>query len=63
MRLTVSHVMTAKFTIVQIVSIEAVETERFEIRLQLEDTSEVVLVMDGPTLCSLTDMASQYATP
>ena len=55
--------MTAKFAIVQIVSIEAVEAERFEVRLQLEDTSEVVLVMDGPTLCSLADMVSQYAIP
>ena len=55
--------MTAKLAIVQIVSVEAVEPERFEVRLRLEDTSEVVLVMDGPTLCNLADMVSQYATP
>jgi hypothetical protein len=55
--------MPAKLAIVQIVSVEAVESERFEVRLQLKDASEVVLVMNGPTLCSLADMVSQYATP
>lgn len=55
--------MTAMLPITQIVSVEAVESERFEVRLMLEDTSEVVLSMDGPTLCSLADMVSQYATP
>ncbi len=55
--------MTAKLAITQIVSVEAVEAERFEVRLQLEDASELVLVMDGQTLCSLADMVSQYATP
>jgi hypothetical protein len=49
--------------VAQIVSVEAVESERFEVRLLLEDASEVVLRMDGPTLCSLADMVSQYATP
>jgi hypothetical protein len=44
-------------------NVEAVEAERFESRLLLEDTSELVLRMDGPTLCSLADMVSQYATP
>jgi hypothetical protein len=52
--------MTAKLAISQIVSVEA---ERFEVRLQLEDASELVLVMDGPTLCNLADVVSQYATP
>ena len=42
--------MTATFAITQIVSVEAVESEQFEVRLMLEDTSEVVLRMDGPTL-------------
>jgi hypothetical protein len=55
--------MNNKFSITQIVSVEAVESERFEVRLLLEDTSEVVLTMDGATLCSLADMVSQYATP
>jgi hypothetical protein len=54
--------MTATFAITQIVSVEAVESEQFEVRLMLEDTSEVVLRMDGPTLCTLADMVSQYAT-
>ena len=48
--------------VTQIVSVEAVESERFEVRLMLEDGAEVVLMMDGPTLCSLADMISQYAT-
>ena len=39
--------MTAKLAIVQIVSVETVEAERFEVRFQLEDMSEVILVMDG----------------
>ena len=56
------HKMTATFAITQIVSVEAVESEQFEVRLMLEDTSEVVLRMDGPTLCTLADMVSQYAT-
>jgi len=55
--------MTATFAITQIVSVEAVESERLEVRLMLEDTSEVVLTMDGPTLCNLADTVSQYATP
>jgi len=55
--------MTATFPISKIVSVEAVESERLEVRLMLEHTSEVVLTMDGPTLCSLADMVSQYATP
>jgi hypothetical protein len=48
--------------VTQIVSVEAVESERFEVRLMLEDGAEVVLRMEGPTLCSLADMVSQYAT-
>jgi hypothetical protein len=54
--------MTDPLAIIQIVSVEAVELEQFEVRLLLEDTSEVVLRMDGPTLCKLADMVSQYAT-
>lgn len=55
--------MTETLPITQVVSVESVEAERFEVRLLLEDTSEIVLRMDGPTLCSLADMVSQYATP
>ena len=51
--------MTDTLAITQIVSVEAVESEQFEVRLLLEDTSEIVLRMDGLTLCSLADMASQ----
>jgi hypothetical protein len=50
--------MTAKLAIVKIISVEAVDAERFEVRVQVEDTSELVLVMDGPTLCSLADKVS-----
>jgi len=50
------------FAITRIVSVEAVELERFEVRLMLEDASEVIVTMDGPTLCNLADMVSQYAT-
>ena len=55
--------LPSKLVVAQIESVEAVELERFEVRLQLEDTSEIVLVMDGPSLCNLADMVSQYATP
>jgi hypothetical protein len=47
----------------QINAIEEIDGDVFEIRLTLEDESEVVLKMDGPTLCSLADVVSQYATP
>jgi hypothetical protein len=57
------HRMNDTLAITKVESVEAVEAERFEVRLLLEDTSEIVLRMDGPTLCSLADMASQYATP
>jgi hypothetical protein len=39
--------MTDTLAITQVVSVEA---ERFEVRLPLEDTSELVLRMDGPFL-------------
>jgi hypothetical protein len=54
--------MSATLPVSQIVAVEAVELARFEVRLMLEDGSEVVLRMDGATLCSLADMVSQYAT-
>lgn len=47
----------------QIDAVEEIDGGVFEIRLTLEDESEVVLRMDGPMLCSLADMVSQYATP
>jgi hypothetical protein len=62
-RFSSNEAMNNKFAIIQIVSVEAVESERFEVRLMLEDTSEVVLTMEGPTLCKFADLISQYATP
>jgi hypothetical protein len=55
--------MAHTLKIQQVEAVEAVEASVFEVRLLLEDASEVVLRMDGDTLCSLADMASQYATP
>ena len=55
--------MNNKLAVDEIISVEAVDSEQFEVRVILEDASEVVLRMDGPTLCSLADMVSQYATP
>jgi hypothetical protein len=47
----------------QVNAVEAVESTLFEIRLLLQDGSEATLRLNGPTLCSLADMVSQYATP
>jgi hypothetical protein len=55
--------MTDTFAIAKVESVEGIESDQFEVRLLLEDTSEVILRMDGTTLCSLADMVSQYATP
>jgi hypothetical protein len=55
--------MNDTLAITKVESVEAIESEQFEVRLLLEDTSEVILRMDGSTLCSLADMVSQYATP
>jgi hypothetical protein len=46
----------------QVTAVEAVESNVFEIRLLLQDGSEATLRLDGPTLCSLADLVSQYAT-
>jgi hypothetical protein len=45
----------------QVNAVEAVESTLFEIRLLLQDGSEA-RGLNGPTLCSLADMVSQYAT-
>jgi hypothetical protein len=55
--------MTDTMAIARVESVEAIESDQFEVRLLLEDTSEVILRMDGATLCGLADMVSQYATP
>jgi hypothetical protein len=47
----------------QVNAVEAVESTVFEIRLLLQDGSETTLRLNAPTLCTLTDMVSQYATP
>jgi hypothetical protein len=47
----------------QVNAVEAVESSVFEIRLLLQDGSDAMLRLNGPTLCSLADMVSQYATP
>ena len=47
----------------QVNAVEAVESAVFEIRLLLQDGSEATLKLNGPTLCSLADMVSPYATP
>jgi hypothetical protein len=47
----------------QVEAVEEAEPGMFEVRLLLEDASEVTLRMAGPTLCSLADLVSQYATP
>jgi hypothetical protein len=52
-----------RFVVTRVESVEAPESAKFEVRLTVEDSSEVVLIMDGPTLCSLADSVSQYATP
>jgi hypothetical protein len=44
-------------------AVEAIESTIFEISLVLQDGSEATLRLNGPTLCSLADMVSQYATP
>jgi hypothetical protein len=47
----------------QVNAVEAVESTVFEIRLLLQDGPETTLRLNGPTLCCLADMVSQYATP
>jgi hypothetical protein len=46
----------------QVNAVEAVESGVFEVRLLLQDGSEVTLKMGTSTLSTLADMVSQYAT-
>ena len=39
------------------------EAGMFDVRLTLHDSTNLTLVMDGQTLCTLADKVSQYATP
>jgi hypothetical protein len=47
----------------QVNAVEAVDSTVFQIRLLLRDGSEATLRLNSPTLCSLADIVSQYATP
>lgn len=53
----------ATVTATSVESVQSIEPATFEVRLLIEDTSTVTIRMDGPTLCSLADKVSQYATP
>jgi hypothetical protein len=55
-------IMSNILEVEQVNAVEAVGSTLFEIRLLLQDGSEATLRLDGPTLCSLADMVSQYAT-
>jgi hypothetical protein len=54
--------MPNTLNIKQVEAIESVEPAIFQVWLLLDDGSEAILKMDGAVLCSLADMASQYAT-
>ena len=58
-----SKSMAQTLVVTTVEAVEASQPGTFEVRLTLHDSSTVTLVMDGPTLCSLADQASQYATP
>jgi hypothetical protein len=53
----------ARFVISRVEAVHSPEPGMFEVRLTVEDSSEIVLVMDGAILCGLADSVSQYATP
>jgi len=55
--------MAASLEIEQVTAVQTLEDRLFEVRLMLIDGSELILKMDGPTLCRLADLVSQYATP
>jgi hypothetical protein len=55
--------MVRALIVKQVEAVEEAEPGSFEVRLLLDDASEVILHIEGPTLCSLADMVSQYATP
>jgi hypothetical protein len=52
-----------RFVVSRVEAVHSPEPAMFEVRLTIEDSSEIVLVMDGAVLCSLADSVSQYATP
>jgi acyl-coenzyme A thioesterase PaaI-like protein len=55
--------MNQMLAVTKVEAVEEIGPGIFEVRLLLEDASTARLRMNGPTLCSLADMASQYATP
>jgi hypothetical protein len=52
-----------RFVVSRVEAVHSPEAGMFEVRLTIEDSSEIVLVMDGGVFCSLADSISQYATP
>ena len=54
--------MNQTVVVTRIDAVEGGESGMFDVRLTLHN-STLTLVMDGPTLCSLADQVSQYATP
>jgi hypothetical protein len=55
--------MNQTVVVTRIDAVEGGESGMFDVRLTLHDSTTLTLVMDGPTLCSLADQVSQYATP
>jgi hypothetical protein len=55
--------MNQTLAVTKIEAVEEIGPGIFEVRVLLEDASTATLRMNGPTLCSLADMVSQYATP
>ena len=55
--------MNQTLAVTKIGAVEEIGPGIFEVRVLLEDASTATLRMNGPTLCSLADMVSQYATP
>ena len=55
--------MNQTVVVTRIDAVEGGELGMFDVRLTLHYLTTLTLVMDGPTLCSLADQVSQYATP
>jgi hypothetical protein len=55
--------MNQTLAVTKVEAVEEIGPGIFEVRVLLEDASTATLRMNGPTLCSLADMVSQYATP
>ena len=55
--------MNQMLAVTKVEAVEEIGPGIFEVRVLLEENSMATLRMNGPTLCSLADMVSQYATP